>query len=112
MNFIGGYPTGFFVSTFVSQPVDQVLELAFSPLVNLGVEDFRYLEFLFSVDLNGRQRSLRAVRNWVRSGWLEHGDVEYGVNCMEGVREFEGIGLQTWLSDNLEGSLIPGRQLA
>ena len=30
---------------------------------------------------------------------------------MEGIGESEGIELWTWLSDDLERSLIPGRQL-
>ena len=38
--FCGEDPQGFFFSSFVSSPFDEVLQLAFVSSVGLGVEDF------------------------------------------------------------------------
>ena len=65
--FRGGNPRGFFFGSFVSSPLDEVLQLAFVLLVELGVEDLRDLVFWFTVDVDQRRRWLDAVGDGVWS---------------------------------------------
>ena len=65
--FRGGNPRGFFFGSFVSSPLDEVLQLAFVSSVELGVEDFGDLVFGFAVDVDRRWRWLDAVGDGVRS---------------------------------------------
>ena len=64
--FCGGDPQGFF-SSFISSPFDEVLQLAFVLLAELGVEDFGDLIFRFTVDIDQRWRWLDAVGDGVQS---------------------------------------------
>ena len=74
-------PGGFLVRAFVSGPSDQIKELTtLASAVNLGVEDFGDFVLGFTVDFDGRRRSLDTSGDGVRSGWLELGDMENGVN--------------------------------
>ena len=59
--FCGGDPWGLFFSSFVSSPFDEVLQLAFVLLVELGVEDFRDFVFRFAIDIDRRWRWLDVV---------------------------------------------------
>ena len=59
--FRGGNPRGFFFGSFVSSPLDEVLQLAFVLSVKLGVENLRDLVFGFTVDVDWGQRWLNAV---------------------------------------------------
>ena len=54
--FCGRDPQGFFFSSFISSPLDEVLQLAFVLLVKLGVKDFGDLIFRFAIDVDQRQR--------------------------------------------------------
>ena len=65
--FCGGNPRGFFFGSFISSPLDEVLQLAFVSSVELGVEDFGDLVFWFAVDVDRRRRWLNVVRDGVRS---------------------------------------------
>ena len=65
--FYGGDPRGFFFGSFVSSPLDEVLQLAFVLLVELGVKDFGDLVFGFAINIDQRQRWLDAVGNGVWS---------------------------------------------
>ena len=65
--FCGRDPQGFFFSSFVSSPLDKVLQLVFVLLVELEVEDFRDLVFGFAVVVDLRQRWLDAVGDGVWS---------------------------------------------
>ena len=65
--FCGGNPQGFFFGSFVSSPLDEVLQLAFVLLVELGVKDLGDLVFWFAVDVDWRRRWLNAVGDGVRS---------------------------------------------
>ena len=65
--FCGRDPQGFFFCSFISSPLDEVLQLAFVLSVKLGVEDFGDLVFGFAVDVDWRWRWLDAVRNGVWS---------------------------------------------
>ena len=65
--FCGRDPQGFFFSSFVSSPLDKVLQLVFVLSVGLGVEDFRDLVFGFAVVVDLRQRWLDAVGDGVWS---------------------------------------------
>ena len=60
-------PQGFFFSSFISSPFDEVLQLAFVLSVKLGVKDFRDLIFRFTVDVDQRRRWLDVVGDGVRS---------------------------------------------
>ena len=64
--FHGGDPQGFF-SSFVSSPLDEVLQFSFVSSVKLGVEDFGDLIFGFAVDVDQRWRWLDAVGDGVQS---------------------------------------------
>ena len=65
--FRGGNPRGFFFGSFVSSPLDEVLQLAFVSSVKLGVEDLGDLIFWFAVDVDQRRRWLDAVGDGVWS---------------------------------------------
>ena len=65
--FCGGDPQGFFFGSFVSSPLDKVLQLAFVSLVELGVEDFRDLVFGFAIDIDWRWGWLDVVGDGVWS---------------------------------------------
>ena len=47
-------PGGFVLGTFVSGPLDKVLELTLVTLVDLGVKDFGDLVFGFTINDDGR----------------------------------------------------------
>ena len=49
-------------------------------IVDLGVEDFGYLELRFSIDNYGRWQRLGTGRNDVGSHRLQHGDMKYWVD--------------------------------
>ena len=53
-----------------------VKKFASSLFVDLRVNDFGNFKFQFSVNVDRRRRRLSLVRNFVRSGGFEHGDVE------------------------------------
>ena len=65
--FCGGNPQGFFFGSFVSSPLDEVLQLAFVSSVELGVEDLGDLIFWFAMDVDRGWRWLDAVGDGVRS---------------------------------------------
>ena len=65
--FHGRDPRGFFIGSFISSPFDEVLQLAFVLLVELGVEDFGDLIFGFAVDIDQRQRWLDTIGNGIWS---------------------------------------------
>ena len=65
--FCGINPQGFFFSSFVSSLLDEVLQLAFVLLVELGVEDFRDLLFKFAINVDWGWRWLNVVGDGVRS---------------------------------------------
>ena len=65
--FRGGDRQGFFFSSFISSPFDEVLQLAFVLLVELGVKDFGDLIFGFTIDIDWRWRWLDAIGNGVQS---------------------------------------------
>ena len=65
--FHGGNPRGFFFGSFVSSPLDEVLQLAIVSSVELGVEDLGDLVFWFAVNVDQRRRWLDAVGDGVRS---------------------------------------------
>ena len=60
-------PGGFVLGTFVSRPLDKVLELTLAAFVNLGVEDFRDLVFRFPIDGDRRLRQRDSIWEVVRS---------------------------------------------
>ena len=49
-------PRGFLICTFVTGPLNQVLELAFASLVYLGIEDPGYFVFRFPINDDRRIR--------------------------------------------------------
>ena len=53
---------GFFCS-FISSPLDEVLQFAFVSSVELEVKDFRDFVFRFAVDIDRRWRWLDLVRD-------------------------------------------------
>jgi hypothetical protein len=59
-------------------------------MIDLGVQNLRYLKLQFSVNLNRWLRWLSLVRDGVQSCWLQHGDMEDGVDGMHTIRELEG----------------------
>ena len=65
--FRGRDPQGFFFSSFVFSPLDEVLQLAFVSSVELGVKDLGDLIFWFAVDVDWRWRWLDVVGDGVRS---------------------------------------------
>ena len=65
--FHGRGPCGFFFSSFISSPLDEVLQLAFVLSVELGDEEFRDLVFRFAIDIDRRQKWLDAVGDGVWS---------------------------------------------
>ena len=67
---------GLFFFSFISSPLDEVLQLAFVLLVELGVEDFGDLIFGFAIHVEQRWRWLDAVRNSIWSWWFEDKDME------------------------------------
>ena len=66
-DFCGGDSRGFFFCSFISSPLDEVLQLAFVLSLELGVEDFGGLIFGFTIDVDWRQRWLDVVRDGVWS---------------------------------------------
>ena len=65
--FCGRDPQGFFFSSFISSPLDEVLQLAFISLVKLGVENFGDLIFRFTIDVDWGWRLLDVVWDCVWS---------------------------------------------
>ena len=73
-------PSGFFIHTFVTSPLNQVLELAFASFVYLGIEDRGYFVFQFPINDNRRVRNRVPTGEGVRSCGLDHGDMENWVD--------------------------------
>ena len=73
-------PRGFFIRTFVTGPLNQVLELAFAPFVYLGIEDQGYLIFRFPINDNQRVRDGVPTRERIWSCGFNHGDMENWVD--------------------------------
>jgi hypothetical protein len=59
-------------------------------MIDLGVQNLGYLKLQFSINFNRWQRWLSPVGDSVWSCWLQHGDMEDGVDGMNTVRESEG----------------------
>ena len=55
------------LGTFVSGPLDKVLELTLATLVDLGVKDFRDLVFRFAINDDGKLRWHDSIWEVVRS---------------------------------------------
>ena len=73
-------PRGFLIRTFVTGPLNQVLELAFAPFVYLGIEDRGYFVFRFPINDDRRVRNGVPTREGIRSCGLDHGDMENWVD--------------------------------
>ena len=69
-------PRCFFIRTFVTGPLNQVLEFAFASFVYLGVKNRGYFVLQFPIDDD------RRVRDRVRRYGFNHGDVENWVDRM------------------------------
>ena len=75
-------PRGFFIHTFVTGPLNQVLELAFALFVYLGVKDRKYFIFWFPINDDWRVWDRVPIRDGVRSCGFDYGDVENWVDRM------------------------------
>ena len=73
-------PGGFFICTFITHPLNQVLELAFASFVYLGVKDRGYFIFWFSVNDDWRVGNRVPTREGIWSCGFDHGDVENWVD--------------------------------
>ena len=73
-------PRGFFIGTFVTGPLNQVLEFAFASFVYLGVKDRGYFVFRFPINDDRRVRDGVPTREGIRSCGLNHGDMENWVD--------------------------------
>ena len=73
-------PRGFFISTFVTGPLNQVLEFAFASFVYLGIKDQGYFVFQFPNNDDRRVRNGVPTREGIRSCGLNHGDMENWVD--------------------------------
>ena len=60
-------PGGFVLHTFISGPLDKVLELTLAMLVDLGVKDFGDLVFGFAINDDGGLRWCDSIWEVVRS---------------------------------------------
>ena len=73
-------PRGFFIHTFVTGPLNQVLELAFASFVYLGIKDRGYFVFWFPINDDRRVRNGVPTREGIWSCGLDHGDMENWVD--------------------------------
>ena len=84
------YPESFLVGAFVTCPTDKIQEFAgMTAVVNLGIQDFRYLEFGFVLDSDGWWWGLNSVRDRVWKCWFQHGDMENRVYSMETIQQLQ-----------------------
>ena len=75
-------PRGFFICTFVTGPLNQVLELSFASFVYLGIKDRGYFVFQFPINDDWRVRNGVPTREGIRSCRLDHVDMENWIECM------------------------------
>ena len=75
-------PRGFLIHTFVTSPLNQVLELAFALFVYLGIEDQGYFVFRFPINDHRRVRNRVLTREGIWSCGLDHGDMENWMDRM------------------------------
>ena len=73
-------PRGFFISTFATGPLNQVLELAFASFVYLRIKDRGYFVFRFPINDDRRVRDGVLPREGIWSYGLNHGDMENWVD--------------------------------
>ena len=73
-------PRGFFIHTFITGPLNQVLEFAFASFVYLGVKDQGYFIFQFPIDDDRRVRDGVLTREGIWSCRFDHGDMENWVD--------------------------------
>ena len=69
-------PRGFFIHTFVTGPLNQVLELAFASYVYLGVKDRGYFIFRFPINDDWRVRNRVLTKEGFQNCRFNHGDME------------------------------------
>ena len=73
-------PRGIFISTFITGPLNQVLEFAFASFVYLGIKDRGCFVFWFPINDDWRVRIGVPTREGIRSCGLNHGDIENWVD--------------------------------
>ena len=73
--------------------MNKVKELASASTIYLRVKDLGDLVLDFAFNFDRRWRRYNPIGDLVRSCGLEHGDVEDGMNTMNGVGESEGEGM-------------------
>ena len=73
-------PRGFFIRTFVTGPLNQVLEFAFASFVYLGVKNRGDFVFRFPINDDRRIRNGVPTREGIQSCGLDHGDMENWVD--------------------------------
>ena len=69
-------PRGFFIRTFITGPLNQVLEFAFASFVYFGVKNRGDFIFWFPINDDRRVRNGVPTREGIQSCGLDHGDVE------------------------------------
>ena len=73
-------PRGFFIHTFVTGPLNQVLEFAFASFVYLGVKNRGDFVFWFPINDAWRVRNGVPTKEGIWSCGLNHGDMENRVD--------------------------------
>ena len=67
---IGIDPRGLFVSAFITRPSDNILKLAATSVVNLGIEDFGDFEFGLVFDNERWGWRLNPIWYWIWKCWF------------------------------------------
>lgn len=97
-------PSEFFISTFITQPLNTIEKRASEPTVEFGVKDLCNLIPFFTVDFDWRWRWLGMIGNGIGFHGLQLRDMEYGMNRMEIYRKLESEGMGSRLSNDIEWS--------
>src|SRR5258708_4798923 len=74
--------------------------------VQLGIEDFTYFIFCFTVQFYWKGGGLFSVQEGVQEGGFELGDVEHGVDPSELLWEVDCNGVHAWGAYYLEQSQV------
>jgi hypothetical protein len=104
----GSEPLIFFVSSFITHPLNIVVQFARRPAseVVFRVQDVMDFIFNFTFNFNGFRRWWLMVGKSIRNGGLDLRDVEYGMEESEFMRESETNGVLAYTVNDLEGTEV------
>ena len=97
-------PCEFFISTFVTQPLNAIEKRASELTVEFRVENLQNLILFFAIDFNWRWRWWGTIRNGIGFHRFQLRNMEYRMNGAEVHGKLESEGMGSGLSNDIKRS--------